>query len=715
MKTRAGIAVLVLTLGALALLLVALRPAGGTPPFGFSKPAADHLRLERTFMRQPEAERIRASHHFLTASPHPAGSARNRELAEWLAGELRAAGFDAVEMTSHDVLLPYPVEVSVEIVRPQPFRASLRERGTEEDPDTRIGPDAFLRGFHAYSASGDVTADVLYAGEGHAADYDWLAAHGLDVRGRIVLVRHSSPYGYRGFKVWNAEQRGAAGVLIFSDPATDGSARGSSYPVGPWAPDDAVERGGVAYDFLVAGDPLTPGWASVPGARRLRRDEAPALPKIPSAPLSAVDAAPLLRALGGPRAPDAWQGRLPFPYHVGAGPARVRLRVESADDVRPVWTVTARLTGKRSPDEVVIVGNHRDAWVYGGVDPSSGTAALLELARGIGALVRGGWRPKRSILLASWDAEEFALISSTEWAEQHQEWLRDGAVAYLNVDSAASGPRLSATAVPSLARLVNEVAQAVRDPAARIPLAARARDAGRSDASASGESASGVADTRVGGGSDYTVFLNHLGIPIADIGFRGPFGVYHSLYDTHQWVTRHGDPGFRYHVALVQLWGLMVLRLAEADVLPLDPAATAVFIKEGIDRLTLAQPRAREALLDDARAAVEELTAAAVRFGHARDAALERGDPSALERLSQQVRLFERAFLDVEGLTGRSWYRHLLHAPAFTYQPQVLPEIVAAFESGDDARLARGAERLAAAVRRAAVQIGDDAPSPTGP
>jgi N-acetylated-alpha-linked acidic dipeptidase len=704
MTRRSGLLV-----GALCGIAVAWLVATGalqraTPgPFGFAaRSASAHRALERQFLAQPDADRIRDLHRLLTREPHPAGSPRARELAQWTAEQFQAAGLVDVEIVRHDVLLPYPLDVQIEMVHPRFFRASMREAPIAGDPDTQIDPAELLTPYHAYSASGDVTADVVYAGEGLPADYDWLESQDVDVRGRLVLVRHSAPYTYRGFKVLTAERRGAAGILIFSDPAVAGSARGPAYPDGPWAPDTLIERGAVAYDFLVPGDPLTPGWASTDDAARVPIEEAPSLPRIMSAPLSAADVAPILGALEGPVAPERWQGGLSFTYHLGPGPARVRLRVRTDNGMRPVWTVTGMLRGSVWPDELVIVGNHRDAWVYGGVDPSSGSAALVELAHAFGVLVAGGWQPKRSVLLASWDAEEFALISSTEWAEQHADWLRERVVAYLNVDSAASGSRFAAAAVPSLTRLVTEVAHTVRDPEAGIPLAAVLRDERRAEGMAARQE---IVDDRIGGGSDYTVFLNHLGIPVADLGFRGPYGVYHSLYDTHMFVARIADPGFRYHRALVQAWGLMALRLAEADAVPLDVDATSRALLAFITAAGQRLPSGAGDVLADARAATRELAAAADRFSRARDEALARGDGVKLARVNRTAIQFERAFLDPVGLPGRPWYRHLVHAPAFTYHPQILPGIVAAEQSGDHRQLGVEAARLAAAIRRAAASL----------
>jgi N-acetylated-alpha-linked acidic dipeptidase len=692
------------------LLLLAWRPSGTSPISGFT---AAHLgrqhAVERRFLGLPDADVIRDAHRLLTERPHVAGSDRDHELAEWTRDRWREFGLEDVSIVEHDALLPYPDEVSVEMTAPRRWRASMREDPIPGDPATAatdVGTP-----YLAYSASGEVEAEVVYAGSGNPADYDWLAAHGVDVRGRIALVRYSVPYSYRGFKALTAQRRGAAAVLIYSDPADDGSGKGAVYPDGPWGNDSHIQRGAIAYDFMVPGDPLTPGWASVPGAPRIPADEALSLPTIMAAPLSARDARVILEALDGPEAPQTWQGGLGFPYHVGAGAARLHLRIRHDDRVRPIWTVVGRLHGAERPEEVIIVGNHRDAWVYGGVDPSSGSAALMELARTLGALAREGDRPRRTVLFASWDAEEFTLTSSTEWGEQNADWLGAQAVAYLNVDSAASGPDFGASAVPSLNTLTVETARAVRDPATGRSIAsewrARAsRERGRDLSYAD------LVRNRLGSGSDYTVFLNFLGVPVADLSFDGPYGVYHSIYDDHQWVARIGDPGFRYHVALVELWGLMTLRLANADVLPLNPEPYAAAIRAYLDELDRqwlsSSPDAerrggeRSPELTPAREAADRLVVTASRRA-ARDVEILReGDPAKLQALNERLMKFERAFLDTAGIPGRPWYRHQIYAPRFTYAAEVLPGVTEAVEAGDPVAVRREAERLAAALSRAA-------------
>ncbi|HXH07770.1 MAG TPA: M28 family metallopeptidase, partial [Vicinamibacterales bacterium] len=560
-----------------AALVAQPAPPRARPMAGFSaESAARQARIERRLEALADPERLREVHRFVAGEPHVAGSPRDRELAEWIRDRFLEAGLDDVEIVEHEALLSYAEEVSVEMTAPRAWRASMREDPVPGD-EYSARADVGLP-YHAYSASADVTAPVVYAGSGNPADYEWLEARGIRIQGRIALVRYSVPYSYRGFKALTAERRGAAGILIYSDPKDDGAGRGKVYPDGPWGNESHIQRGAIAYDFLVPGDPLTPGWPSLPGARRVSRDEAVSLPRIASAPLSARDARAILQALEGPEAPEAWQGGLGFRYRVGPGPAVVRLRVRLDDRIRPIWTVVGRLRGAVEPDAYVIVGNHRDAWIYGGVDPSSGSAALVELARALGQLAREGHRPRRTILFASWDAEEFTLTSSTEWGEQHERELAERALAYLNVDSAASGPNLSIAAVPALNRLIEEAAAAVRDPRGGSLLAAwRSRRATEAGALPTARGRS-LVQNRLGSGSDYTVFLNFLCVPVADLSFDGPYGVYHSIYDNHHWVARIGDPGFRYHAAMVRLWGALALRLANADVPPLDYRPSAELV-----------------------------------------------------------------------------------------------------------------------------------------
>jgi N-acetylated-alpha-linked acidic dipeptidase len=682
-----------LAIAALVFIAVWQRPVH--VPFGFTRvTAVAEADAERHFLALPSADRIRDEHRIFAGEPHMAGTTRDHDLMVRTRDQFAAFGLEDIEVTTHEVLLPWPEETTVEMTSPMRWRASMREDPIAEDPDTQIAPERTGLPFHAYSASGEVTAPLVVVGSGNPSDYEALARRGIDVRGKIVLAKYSVPYSYRGFKALTAQQRGAAAILIYSDPADDGAGKGAVYPKGPWGPESHIQRGGVVYDFMVPGDPLTPGWPSLPGARRLDRADAVSLPAIISAPLSYKDARVLL----------------------AADSPVVRVVVRLDDRIRPIWTVTGMIHGSEHPERTVIVGNHRDAWIFGGVDPSSGSAALMELARTLGELRRGGWRPKRSILFASWDAEEFTLTSSTEWGEQHADRLRRGAVAYLNVDSAASGSRFTATAVPALNRLIAEAAGDVRDPVARIPVSAafrerRARDRGALPAGSS----ESLVDNRLGSGSDYTVFLNHLGIPVADFTFDGPYGVYHSLYDTHRWVATIGDPGFRYHTALVQLWGLVALRLANADALPLDYAPYATRIQSFVDEVernastSIGRPAAVEAFADLHRAA-SELQVAATSFNAAREAVLAFGDGPALERVNAAVLLVERQLTDPDGIPNRSWYRHQIYAPQYTYAPEVLPGLTEAVNARDARSAKTQAMRVSSALRRAAAVLQESQP-----
>ncbi len=696
---RRAAAVVVVVVGALA-GVAAQQASPGIFGFGSASEAAQR-EIERRFLALPSADRARDYHRHLTDQPHVAGSERNRQLAEWMRDRWKEYGLDTVEIVEHEVLLPFPTEMRLTMGS---WEARFTEDPVPGDPDTQTP----LLHYNAYSKSGEVEAPVVYAASGNPENYDWLESQGIDVRGKIVLVRYSVPYSYRGFKALTAQRRGAAAMLIYSDPAEDGAKKGAVYPDGPWGNESHIQSGGIPYDFLVPGDPLTPGWASVQGAKRIAAEEAVSLPTIISAPLSARDARVLLQSMGGPDAPAAWQGGLGIPYKAGPGTQPVKLRVMADDKVRAIQTVIGTIRGSERPDEQVILGNHRDAWQYGGVDPSSGTASMMDLARSLGALARGGVRPKRSIVFASWDAEEFTLTSSTEWGEQFEATLKEKAVAYVNVDSSTSGPNFTAAAVPSLNRFIEEAAATVTDPATGVSLVeAKRRSAGRQQGSLPNAGGVDVVNNRLGSGSDYTVFLNFLGVSVIDMSFDGPYGVYHSQYDNHQWVSRIGDPGFRYHEAMTKLWGVMALRLANADTVPLDyrPYATRIgeFARE-VEKTW--SERADKA--GDASAAFAALTTAVAALGAAADTAfaeqsraLASGDRAALAAVNTRLLQAERALLDPAGIPGRPWYRHQIYAPKFTYAPELLPGVAEAVTTGDGVKVAEQVARLIAALGRA--------------
>ncbi len=677
------------------------------PMTGFSTAAASAQRdLEATLAGRLSRDSTGAFFRYFTAEPHPAGSARNKELADHLASRFREYGWDEVRLHRYDVLLPWPTRVRVALIAPTKYVATLREDSYPEDPDTKKDPGPTYLGM---SASGDVTAELIYANSGNPADYEWLKSQGIDPRGKIAIVRYSNPYSYRGFKALTAERYGVKAMLIYSDPAEDGFKRGATFPDGPWGPASHIQRGALTYDYLVAGDPLTPGWASIPGAKRITEAEAVSIPKIIAVPMSYRDAQPLLEQLGGPSAPPEWQGALPISYRAGPGPATVRVEVRMDGKTRPIWVVEARIRGSEEPDQLVVLGNHRDAWVYGAVDPSSGTATQLELARVLGGLAREGRRPRRTLVMASWDAEEWHLTGSTEWGEQFAEELGRGAVAYLNVDGSTSGSRFGASAVASMSRVITETVGEVTDPASgKTLLEAWAAAEWRGQASQADSVA--LVDTRLGSGSDYTVFLNFLGLPIVDLSFTGPYGVYHSIYDNYYWMTKFGDPGFRYMTAMAEVWGRLALRLANAEILPYDYRGYARRVGTFLDELNAIPGVAGNLDLGPARAAQRRWLEAAESLEAPLAAGLQPAAWSAAKRarFNTALRGVEQQWLLSEGIPGRPWFKHALYAPKYTYAAMELPGIREAVDRSDWAlartQRARLVERIAAvtaAVERA--------------
>ena len=472
-------------------------------------------------------------------------------------------------------------------IRDSHYRAGLRELPVPGDPDSKN--KSISSAWSGMSASGEVTAPVVYAHSGNPEDYDLLRQQGIDVKGKIVLVRYSNPYSYRGFKALTAEREGAASILIYSDPAEDGFKKGQTVPKGPWGPEYHIQRGAITYDFMVPGDPLTPGWASVPGAKRIPVEEAVSIPKIMALPLSWHDAKPLLSNMDGPLAPADWQGGLPIKYHLGGKRVRAHVKIVMDNSTQPYYVVEGRIRGAQLPDEWIVLGNHRDAWVYGGVDPSSGTASMMELTRALGKLAKQGIRPRRTLVFCSWDGEEVGLTGSTEWGEQFADELRSKAVAYINVDSSTSGPEFHGQAVASLAPMLVETAHTLNDPSGKTLYEAWKESSAR-ERRESKESVpvadSNLADTRIGSGSDHTVFLNFVGMPVLGLQFDGPYGVYHSAYDDFFWMNHFGDPGYRYHTLMSQLWGVLALRLANADLLPFDFASYAGNIRQFVNELS---------------------------------------------------------------------------------------------------------------------------------
>jgi len=695
-------------LAVLALSAAAARTTDREAPgiLGFSPRAAQAQReLEQRFQALPDPESLRRWHRHFTAEPHVAGSPRNNQLAEYVAEQWRAQGLEDVVIHRYDVLSSAAREVRVEMLAPRRYVPSLREDVYPEDPDT-ARPD-ISGAWLSFSASGDMTAPVVYANSGNPADYELLRQNGIDPRGKIVVVRYSNPYSYRGFKALTAQREGAAAMIVYSDPAEDGHARGEVFPKGPWGPASHFQRGGIAYDFIVPGDPLTPGWASTPGAHRIPTEEALSVPRVIAVPMSHRDIQPILEALGGPPAPAEWKGALPLEYRLGGEAVRLRVKADMQTDVQPNYVVEGRILGSERADEWVVLGNHRDAWVFGGVDPSSGTAALMELTGALGRLKQQRLRPRRTLVFCSWDGEEVTLTGSTEWGEQFAPELKRKAVAYLNVDSAASGPRLSLSTVGSLAPMIVELTKDLQDPSGvrlyeawRRPAQA---DQGPKDGALPDQA---LAATRIGSGSDHTVFINYLGRPVVEMGFDGPYGVYHSVYDSHFWVARIGDPGFRYHALMTQLWGTLALRLANAELLPFDAESYAASIRDFVRRLEDIPGLAEEVDLATLVERSRTFRAAGRRLNHRLEAALRAGslEAAAADRVNRGLLDLELAFLEPAGIPGRPWFKHLLYAPRYTYAAMSLPGITEAAEAGDWP-LAREQTALVAAALTRAIRI----------
>jgi N-acetylated-alpha-linked acidic dipeptidase len=661
---------------------------------GLSSSTRERLKpLESRLIETVRAENCRREHRIFTAKPHMAGSARNYELAQYVAEQWRKYGLDDVQLIEHPVYLPWPVRYEATLVDSRE-KLSLKEEPIPEDPDSYSNEVGIP--YCAYSADIDITAPVVYVNSGNPEDYDLLQKQGVDVRGKIALARYSVPYSYRGFKALTAQKRGASALLLYSDPAEDGFKKGAVYPAGPWGPESHLQRGGIVYDFNLPGDPRTPGWASVTGGRFLPAETAVSMPTIAAAPMSYKDARKLLSMMTGPTAPQKWQGGLPLQYRLGPTSDKLHLVIENDKKVRSIWNVVGGLRGTERPDEWVVLGNHRDAWVFGGVDPSSGSATMMETARAFGELKRSGWRPRRTLIFASWDAEEFTLTGSTEWGELEADKLKAGALAYLNVDSSASGNNFTAAAVPSLANFLREVARDVPDPSGGSIY----------DLWASRNKSDTPVTTRLGSGSDYTVFLNFLGVPIADLTFDGPYGVYHSIYDSFTWIDRVGDPGYRYHAAMSRYWAVAALRLAECDYVPLDYDAYAREVKIYLDETERAG-RDRKMAIDfqAALSAAERWQKNARVVLEAARKAAESGDSKQAEHVHHALMKVERALLDEEGLAGRPWFKHLIYAPRPTYKAMVLPALTEAIEADDEARARKEVDRLTRALNRAAAVL----------
>ncbi len=684
-------------------LLAPAQSAAPSPVFGYGD-FTTQARIEEKFLAVPDAKLAGQHLRTLTAEPHLASTPEDRKTAEYVAQKFRAAGLET-EIVPYRVLLNQPKVVRVEAYDPSgkllmsgPAREHVEGDPYQDDP--RV-----VMPFNGSSGSGDVTGEAVYVNYCRLEDFDQLAAQHIDLHGKIVVCRYGA--NFRGVKVYIAELRGAAGVLLYSDPQDDGYYKGDAYPIGPWRPETGVQRGSVQYLIKYPGDPETPGVAStldLPDSARLPNEKTGNQPRIISIPLSYHDASPILQALKGPGVPQGWQGALPFRYHLGPGGVKVHLVSQQDYQRRIIWDVIGKIKGAPYPDEWVVTGNHRDAWVYGAVDPSSGTAAMLEAVHGIGALLRQGWRPKRTMLFCSWDAEEEGLIGSTEWVEQHAQTL-ERAVAYFNVDVAVSGPDFSAAAVPSLKEFVRELTRSVPSPlGGTVYERWRMTHPGVSERRPSNAPPIPGEEVHVGdlgSGSDFTPFLQHVGVPSTDIGSTGPYGVYHSVFDNYAWFTQNADPHFVYLQEMARILGLESLRMADSDVLPYDYVTYAREISLYIDAAKRKAADARLSSLDfaPAQAAAARLAAAAQKAR-----SLQLAPAGDLAKLNLILRQTETALINDAGLPNRPWYRHTIYAPGeFTgYAAVVIPGVNEAIDAKDSTRAAQQLAVLAQALERAA-------------
>jgi N-acetylated-alpha-linked acidic dipeptidase len=699
-----------------ALVLLATAAAAQQPIRGYPSDALpERARLEAALRASPDTARLRQYLSFMSAEPHHAGSARSLAVAQYALARFREWGLDA-RIDTLQALMPTPVTRRVEMVAPTRYVLQLREPAIPQDSDSRDAGQ--LPTFNAYSPDGDVTGDLVYVNYGIPADYAELARLGVDVRGKIVIARYGG--SWRGIKPKVAAEHGAIGCLIYSDPRDDGYWTDDVYPNGPMRPEQGVQRGSVMDMPTYPGDPLTPGWGNRPGARMLPRESVTTIERIPVLPISYGDALPLLRALSGPMAPlDSWKGALAVPYHLGPGPARVHLALRFDWQVRPLYDVIVTIPGSTDGDQWVMHGNHHDAWVNGAHDPLSGAIALMETARAFAELQRGGWHPRRTIVLALWDGEEWGLLGSTEWAEANADALRTHAVAYFNSDTNGKGA-LGASGSHTLETFFREIARDSHDPVNGHDEIAESIDRGleraRTEADSSRIRRLPWRIGALGSGSDYTVFIDHLGIASADMRHGGAqeAGVYHSIYDSYQFYTRFYDDGFKYAAAQSGAMATALLRLADAPVLPFsftDAAATQRRYVREID--SLARRTLRDTLdLTAVTGAVEVLAAAGARYDSALVAATARGSAwldahrAQLTAINRDVYLSERDLTDDHGLPRRPWYRHTIYAPGFYtgYGVKTMPGIREAVEQKDAAEAREQSAVVATAILRMAAR-----------
>ncbi len=719
---------------------------------GFSPEGARaEQQLEEKFRAIPSPENMRTAMKQLSAHPHHVGSPYDKQNAEWILSQYQKWGWDA-HIETFNVLFPTPKERLVELVAPTHFVAKLQEPAVPQDPTSNQQSEQ-LPTYNAYSIDGDVTGPLVYANYGIPADYDELERHGISVKGAIVITRYGG--SWRGIKPKVAAEHGAIGCLIYSDPHDDGYSEGAVFPEGAYRPKEGVQRGSVADMPLYPGDPLTPGIGATADAKRLPIKDAPTITKIPVLPISYGDAQPLLAAMGGPVAPPAWRGALPITYRLGSGPARVHLKVTANWDTKPVYDVIAKIPGSTEPDEWIIRGNHHDAWVNGADDPISGQVDELEEARALAELVKSGWKPKRTIIYCAWDGEEPGLLGSTEWVETHADELRQHAVVYLNSDTNSRG-YLGAEGSHAFEPFVNDVARSITDPEKNITVWKRLQDR-RIEMARTPKEKENIEKEQnwtiaaLGSGSDYTAFLDFIGISNIALAYGGEAGggVYHSVYDDFYWYTHFGDPTFEYGRAEAQTMGTAILRLADADLLPYDFSALSATVSryegeletlahttadevrqtnQGLDNgvytnasdptETYVPPKREPAPQDldfaPMKHAVDSLAKAAAHYSEVHSHAMENGSALAsasLDGVNQKLYMTERALTSDKGLPGRPWFKHQLYAPGFYtgYGVKTIPAVREAIEQKQWQLAQEQIGVVAGVLEKAAAAIDDSA------
>lgn len=723
----------------LVTLVTLAYPVGHTPKTlskttGSGQAGANHTNWETRFRAIPDTANLRAYMKHLSARPHHLGSAYDKQNAEWILAKFKEWGLDA-KIESFEVLFPTPRERLVELLEPTQFKATLKEPALPDDP-TSVQQDEQLPTYNAYSADGDVTAELVFVNYGVPADYEHLERLGISVAGKIVIAKYGG--SWRGIKPKVAAEHGAVGCLIYSDPRGDGYYQGDVYPEGAWRSSTGVQRGSVMDMPLYPGDPLTPGVGATKDAKRLAQKDVKTFTAIPVLPLSHADAKPLLAALKGPVAPKSWRGALPLTYHIGPGPAKVHLKVQADWNMKTVYDVIGKIPGSEYPDEWIIRGNHHDAWVNGAQDPTSGMVALMEEARAMTTLVKRGWKPKRTLIYCAWDGEEEGLLGSTEWAETHAEELRQKAVLYINTDSNGRGfVNLSGSHI--LENFINDVIRDIDDPETDFSVWKRRqlRNIANAASTEQRKTLRQRKDLRIralGSGSDYTVFLDHLGIPSLNVSYfgEGGGGVYHSIYDSFYWYTHFADTDFVYGRALAQTTGTAVIRFAEADILPYDFANFAETISRYVDDLQKLAEKMRADIeetnrqLDEGvftatadpkgdgiqppeketpppffnfsplKNAVNTLKQTADDYAKALDKFKKSGKAMPAGFNKKLLRAEQKLTLN-KGLPNRPWFKHQIYAPGFYtgYGVKTLPAVREAIEQKEWEQVDQNIEKVA--------------------